>query len=207
MAEREEPIPAKENTASPSPKPHDEEKMSPALAEAAPQTSLAEEKAPAKLPEKENLGEMPPNVHEEPAPAPTATRLMQRPVYFISTVLRDTRERYPMQQKLLYVLIIASRKMRHYFQGHPIKVVTSYPLEKVLCNSNATGRVAEWGIELQPFELECHTTSTIKSTALAEFAAEWTDSFTGEAREEESQQLGEQAPGFWMMHFDGAFPR
>jgi hypothetical protein len=112
-----------------------------------------------------------------------------------------------MQQKLLYALIVASRKLRYYFQGHPIKVVTSYPLEKVLRNSNATGRVAEWGIELQPFKLEFHTTSTIKSAALAEFAAECTDPFAGEAHEEESQQLGEQAPGFWTMHFDGAFAR
>jgi hypothetical protein len=36
-------------------------------------------------------------------------------VYFISTVLRDARERYTMQQKLLYTLLIISRKLRHYF--------------------------------------------------------------------------------------------
>ena len=57
-----------------------------------------------------------------------------------STVLRDARERYPMQQKLLFSLLSASRKLRHYFQGHPIKVVTSYPLEQVLRNPNATDR-------------------------------------------------------------------
>ena len=37
-----------------------------------------------------------------------------------------------MPQKLLLVLLVASRKLRHYFQGHPIKVVSSYPLERVL---------------------------------------------------------------------------
>jgi hypothetical protein len=170
--------------------------MLPALTKAALQTSFVEEEIPAKLPEKENLGETPPKLHEEPAPAPTAMRLMQGPVYFISTVLRNACECYPMQQKVLYALLIASGKLRHYFQGHPIKVVTSYPLEKVLRNSNATGRVTEWGIELQPFKLEFHTTSTIKSAALAEFAAEWTDPFAGEAHEEESQRPREQAPGF-----------
>jgi hypothetical protein len=36
-------------------------------------------------------------------------------MYFISTVLRDTWECYTMQQKLLYTLLIASRKLRHYF--------------------------------------------------------------------------------------------
>jgi hypothetical protein len=55
---------------------------------------------------------------------PEDTTKVQKPVYFVSTVLRDERERYTMQQKLLYTLLIASRKLRHYFQGHPIKVVT-----------------------------------------------------------------------------------
>ena len=72
----------------------------------------------------------------------TGVTLIEHPVYFVSTVLRDARERYPVQQKLLYTLLIASRKLRHYFQGNPIQVVSSYPLEKILRNSNATGRVA-----------------------------------------------------------------
>ena len=82
---------------------------------------------------------------QEATATPTIT-LIEYPVYFVSTVLRDARERYPVQQKLLYALLIASRKLRHYFQGHPIKVVSAYPLEKILRNSNATGRVAEWAV-------------------------------------------------------------
>jgi hypothetical protein len=73
---------------------------------------------------------------------------VQKPVYFVSTVLRDARERYTMQQKLLYTLLITSRKLRHYFQGHPIKVVTDRPLETILRNPNVTERVAEWAVEL-----------------------------------------------------------
>ena len=53
--------------------------------------------------------------------------------------------------------------------------MSSYPLEKILRNSNATGRVAEWAVELQPFELEFLTTKTIKGGALADFNAEWTN--------------------------------
>jgi hypothetical protein len=132
------------------------------------------------------------NLHEEKAPEDTTK--VQKPMYFISTVLRDTRERYTMQQKLLYTLLIASRKLRHYFQGHPIKVVTDRPLETILRNPNVTGRVAEWVVELQPFEISFETTKVIKSKALAEFTAKWTNPFADEPLEVESILPGEEAP-------------
>jgi hypothetical protein len=130
---------------------------------------------------------------------------VQKPIYFISTVLHDARERYTMQQKLLYTLLIASRKLRHYFQGHPIKVVTDRPLETILHNPNVTGRVAEWAVELQPFEISFKTTKVIKSKALAEFTAEWTDPSVDEPPEVESMLPGEEALGLWVIHFDGTF--
>ena len=43
------------------------------------------------------------------------TRRVQRPVYFISEVLKDAPRRYPEIQKLLYAVLIASKKLRHYF--------------------------------------------------------------------------------------------
>jgi hypothetical protein len=110
-----------------------------------------------------------------------------------------------MQQKLLYTLLIASWKLRHYFQGHPIKVVTDHPLETILRNPKVTGRVAEWIVELQPFEISFKTTKVIKNKALAKFTAEWTNPFTDEPPEVESTLPGEEAPGLWVMDFNGAF--
>jgi hypothetical protein len=65
--------------------------------------------------------------------------------------------------------------------------------------------VAEWAVELQPFEISFETTKVIKRKALAEFTAEWTDPCTDEPPEVESTLPGEEAPGLWVMHFDGAF--
>jgi ribonuclease HI len=110
-----------------------------------------------------------------------------------------------MQQKRLYTLLIASRKLRHYFQGHPIKVVTDRPLETILRNPNVTRRVVKWAVELQPFQIFFETTNVIKSKALAEFTAEWIDPFADEPPEVESTLPGEEAPGLWVMHFDSAF--
>jgi hypothetical protein len=87
-----------------------------------------------------------PELHEEKTPKDTTK--VQKPMYFVSTVLHNARERYTMQQKLLYTLPITSRKLRHYFQGHPIKVVAYWPLETIIRNPNVTGRVAEWVVEL-----------------------------------------------------------
>jgi hypothetical protein len=53
--------------------------------------------------------------------------LVQRPVYFINEVLYKTKIRYPQIQKLLYVVILTRRKLRHYFQSHPVIVVSSFP--------------------------------------------------------------------------------
>ena len=55
---------------------------------------------------------------------------MQRSVYFVSSLLQGARSRYSGVQKLLFGLLMASRKMRHYFQAHEITVVTRFPLQR-----------------------------------------------------------------------------
>ena len=86
---------------------------------------------------------------------------MQHPVYFVSTVLRDARERYPLMQKLLLAILIASRKMMSYFRSHPITVVSKYNLRSPLENPLATGRISWWAMELQGFGLKFEHTDNI----------------------------------------------
>ena len=83
----------------------------------------------------------------------------------------------------MLALLVASRKLRHYFQGHAIKVISAYPLERVLRSPNVVGRVAEWNIELQASDLKFSTTRVIKGVVLADFVAEWTDAPELEAGE------------------------
>jgi hypothetical protein len=56
------------------------------------------------------------------------------PVYFVSEVLPESKARYQPVQKLLYAVLITSRKLRHYFQEYSISVVTDYPLGDILRN-------------------------------------------------------------------------
>lgn len=75
-------------------------------------------------------------------------------MYFISEVLLDTKVHYPQIQKLIYTILIAKRKLLHYFEGHPIVVVESVPLGDVVQNRDASSRVAKWATEL----MGCHIT-------------------------------------------------
>ena len=70
-----------------------------------------------------------------------------------------------------------------------------------------SGRVAEWNIELQAFQLEFSTTRVIKGAALADFVAEWTDASGPKAGKDWSLSPGSEAPDGWVMYFDGAFAR
>jgi hypothetical protein len=67
--------------------------------------------------------------------------LVQRSVYFISEVLSETKIRYPQVQKLLYAVILTRRKLRHYFESHPVTVVSSFPLGKIIQCREASGRI------------------------------------------------------------------
>jgi len=62
---------------------------------------------------------------------------IQRPVYFISDVLSETKTQYPQIQKLLYAVILARRKLRHYFEAHPVTVVSSFPLGEIVHNGRS----------------------------------------------------------------------
>ena len=120
---------------------------------------------------------------------------VQRPVYFVSEVLSETKVRYPQIQKLIYAVILARRKLQHYFLGHPIIVVSSFPLGEIIQSREATGRIAKWSVELMSETLTYEPRKAIKSQALVHFVAEWTDSQLPPAQVQAE---------LWTMYFDGS---
>jgi hypothetical protein len=100
---------------------------------------------------------------------------VQRSVYYISEVLSETKARYPQIQKLLYAVVLARCKLRHYFEAHLITVVSSFPSGEIIRNLNAAGRIAKWSVELMGDTLAYAPRKAIKSQILADFVAEWTD--------------------------------
>jgi hypothetical protein len=88
---------------------------------------------------------------------------IQRPVYFISEVLSETKIRYPQIQNLLYTVILTRRKLRHYFESHPVTVVSSFPLGEIIQCREASGRIAKWAVELMGETLSFAPQKAIKS--------------------------------------------
>lgn len=70
----------------------------------------------------------------------------QHSVFYVSHILKDAETRYPNAEKFAYGLVMAARKLRHYFQGRTIEVVTDQPLKKILQRPEASGRVVAWAI-------------------------------------------------------------
>ena len=50
---------------------------------------------------------------------------IQKPIYYVRNVLTWAETRYLIIEKLAYALLITARKFCHYFQAHPIAVLTN----------------------------------------------------------------------------------
>jgi hypothetical protein len=130
---------------------------------------------------------------------PVRVRTVQRPVYYISEVLHEAKTRYLEVHKMLYAVLIAYRKLCHYFQAHKISVVSSYPLRVVLHNPNATDNIAKWAAELVEFELDFVSCYAIKGQVLADFIVDWMPPASNPEDPDDSE-LEPRAPVFTRPH-------
>jgi ribonuclease HI len=111
----------------------------------------------------------------------------QAPIYFVFEVLSLSKKNYTELEKVLYAVLMASRKLQHYFQAYHIVVPSSQPLKDIMRNIEATGRIGKWVAELNEFSIDYVHGSSIQSQALADFIADWTPG----AQEEEANKDAE----------------
>ena len=72
-------------------------------------------------------------------------------------------------QKLLYTVLMATRKLLHYFTDHEVAVVTSYPLGDIIRKRDAAGRISKWALKLMGHGIWYIPRTAIKSQALMDF--------------------------------------
>ena len=102
----------------------------------------------------------------------------------------------PHDGKLAFALVIASRKLGHFFQANVINVLTDHPLKKAMNKLEAAGQLIQWAIELSEFDVKYQPRSAIKAQVLAYFITEFTPR-QGELDEVDKAQK-------WVVHVDGS---
>ena len=73
-------------------------------------------------------------------------------------------------QKLLYAVLMVTRKLLHYFTDHEVAVVTSYPLGDIIRNRNAVGQISKWALKLMGHDMRYIPHTAIKSQALTDLS-------------------------------------
>ena len=96
---------------------------------------------------------------------------------------------------IAYAVFMASQKLRHYFQECSITMASEVPLNDIINNRDATGRIAKWAIELLPSNVTYKPRQAIKSQVLADFVTEWTEAELPKEYDTYSN---------WVMYFDGS---
>jgi hypothetical protein len=105
-----------------------------------------------------------------------AEALEQFPIYYVSEALSGSKLFYSEMEKMAYVVVMAKRKLQHYFQSHNISVPTAFPLRDMFENKESTGRMGKWATELAKHVINFVARSAIKSQVLADFVADLTPS-------------------------------
>ncbi|KAL2228081.1 UNVERIFIED_CONTAM: Retrovirus-related Pol polyprotein from transposon opus [Sesamum indicum] len=75
---------------------------------------------------------------------------------------KQSPKKYIQIEKLVLALVTTTRKLRPYFQSHPIVVLTNHPLKQVMSRPDTSGRMVKWAVELGEFDIEFQTRSAVK---------------------------------------------
>ncbi|XP_010666380.1 uncharacterized protein LOC104883537 [Beta vulgaris subsp. vulgaris] len=116
----------------------------------------------------------------------------QHPIYFVSHILNGPESRYQLIEKIALAVVIAARKLRPYFDCHPIQVLTNQPFEKALQRTDTSGHLLKWAVELSEYDIQYRPQTAIKAQALADFITE--------AYEEDEMEEKES----WLLEVDGS---
>lgn len=82
----------------------------------------------------------------------------------------DAETRYQQVEKVALALLNAARRLRPYFQGHQVIILTDHPISKVLRKPDLAERMVGWAVELSKVGLRYEPRGSIKGQHLTDFA-------------------------------------
>jgi len=92
-----------------------------------------------------------------------------KPVYFTGRALHDAETRYQVIERANLALVYTSRRLRPYFQGHPVTIKTDYLVGKVFLRPGLVGRMISWSMELLELDLSFEPRGPVRVQCLANF--------------------------------------
>ncbi|XP_071718750.1 uncharacterized protein [Rutidosis leptorrhynchoides] len=104
-------------------------------------------------------------------------------------------------EKLIYALVHTARRLRRYFQAHPIQVFTDQPIKHVLTRPEISERVAKWAIELGEHEITFLPRHSVKGQVIADFLVELPSNMI---KQGETIVTRREMDEFWELYTDRA---
>nr|GEY27407.1 reverse transcriptase domain-containing protein [Tanacetum cinerariifolium] len=122
----------------------------------------------------------------------------QTPIYFISRALQGPELNYSPIEKLVLSLVFAAKRLRGYFQAHPITVITDQPIKQVMTRSDAAGRLQKWSIMLGEHNITYRPRTSVKGQILADLLVE----MPGDVSQAALAAIAQEEP--WTLFTDGS---
>ncbi|GKC04567.1 reverse transcriptase domain-containing protein [Tanacetum coccineum] len=130
----------------------------------------------------------------------TKREVKQMPIYFVSRTLRGPKLNYTSMEKLVLALVHASKRLKRYFQAHPIIVITDQPIHQILSRLEVARRLQKWSIELGEYAIHYRPRVLVKGQILADFIVERLEEDSLDTLMEEEEEL----PKPWILFTDGS---
>ncbi|GJR26613.1 reverse transcriptase domain-containing protein [Tanacetum coccineum] len=78
-------------------------------------------------------------------------------------------------EKLVLSLVFAAKRLRRYFQAHPIAVITDQPIKQIMSRPDVAGRLQKWSVMLGEHNITYRPRTSVKGQILADFLVEKPD--------------------------------
>ena len=93
-------------------------------------------------------------------------------LYYLSRTLNGTELNYSPIKKMCLAFFFAINKLEHYMQAYTVSLIAKAdPIKYVLSKPVVSGRIAQWALLLQQYDLTYIPQKAIKGQALADFLA------------------------------------
>nr|GEU85982.1 reverse transcriptase domain-containing protein [Tanacetum cinerariifolium] len=100
---------------------------------------------------------------------------VQTLVYFVSRALQGPELNYIPMEKLVLTLVFAAKRLRRYFQAHPITVITEQPIKQIISRPDVAGRLQKWSVMLGEHNITYRPRTSVQGHILVYFLVEKSD--------------------------------